>query len=232
MTTGQRLAMQTSGFGESFEERTFFTGPSSTSEPVQFARVQARRAAGELMRAFVERGYESEAHCERIASWSRRLARELGLSSDRVLDVELGALLHDVGYINLAEIDFHSSSPLTYAELFDLRLHCELGGRILRRIAVLRRAIPAVASHHEEFDGTGYPLGLRGVQIPIDGRIVHLVDAFESLTTDHAHRARVSDEEAREEIAAGIGSKFDPVVWAAFSRIDPVEWRSLVATVG
>jgi HD-GYP domain-containing protein (c-di-GMP phosphodiesterase class II) len=232
VTITEMLAMETAGFGESFEERIFFTGPSNTAEPVRLTRLQARKSAAGLMRAFVSRGLESEAHCERVATWSRRLARELGLQSERVLDVELGALLHDVGYISLDDIDFNKNSPLSYTELFDLRRHCEAGAALLGRIPALRRAIPAVLSHHEEFDGTGYPRGMGGVEIPIDGRIVHLVDAFESMTTDHAYRAKVSDADAREEIARCVGSRFDPVVFAAFSRIDPVEWRGLVASVG
>jgi putative nucleotidyltransferase with HDIG domain len=230
VTITQMVAMETAGFGESFEERTFFTGPSSTAEPVRLTRLQARKAAAVVMHAFVARGLETEVHCERVATWSRRLARELGLPSERVLDVEIGALLHDVGYINMKGIEFNKST-LSYSERFDLRRHCEEGAALLSRIPALRRAIPLVLSHHEEFDGTGYPRGQRDVDIPIDARIFHLVDAFESMTTDDPYRARMSDEEAREEIARCVGTRFDPVVHAAFSRIDVVEWRALVAGI-
>ena len=231
VTNGQMLAMETAGFGESFEERIFFTGPSSMGDPARHARLQARKVAAGLMREFVARGLETEAHCERVATWSRRLARELGLSSERVLDIELGALLHDVGYIVLENIDFEKNSPLSYAELYELRRHCEVGASMLGAVPALRRAVPLVLSHHEEFDGTGYPRGRSGVDIPIDGRIFHLVDAYESLTSDRPYRARVSDEAARAEIEKFVGTRFDPVVHAAFGRIAPTEWRALVASV-
>jgi len=230
--TNLKLAMETAGFGESSEERIFFTGPWSSDDRTRHMRLQARKAAAGLMREFVARGMETESHCERVAIWARRLARELGLSSERVLDVELGALLHDIGYISLASVDFHRESTLSHADLFELRRHCELGAALLYRIPVLRRAIPLVLSHHEEFGGSGYPSGASGVAIPIDGRIFHLVDAFESMTSDRPYRARVSEEDARIEIASQTGKLFDPVVEAAFNRIDPVEWRGLVASVG
>ncbi len=225
------LAMETAGFGESFEERIFFTGPASTAEPVRHTRLQSRKAAVTLMRTFVARGTETEAHCERVATWSRRLARELGLTSERVLDIEIGALVHDVGYACCPGVDFDQATALSFAEAYEMRTHCDLGARLLKGIPDLRRAIPLVLSHHEEFNGSGYPLGAKGTEIPIDGRIFHLVDAFEAMTTDRPYRARMSDEEARAEIASCVGTRFDPVVHAAFMRIDAVEWRSLVQAI-
>jgi putative nucleotidyltransferase with HDIG domain len=231
VTKAQMLAMETAGFGESSEERIFFTGPPSSDDRTRLVRLQARKAAAGLMREFVARGMETEAHCERVAIWARRLARELGLSSERVLDIELGALLHDIGYVSVAQVDFHRDSTLSHADRFELRRHCELGAALLDRIPVLRRAIPLVLSHHEEFGGSGYPSGAVGVAIPIDGRIFHVVDAFESMTSDRPYRARISDDEARAEIASQAGKLYDPVVVAAFKHIDSAEWRSLVKSV-
>ena len=133
VTKGLMLAMETAGFGESSEERIFFTGPWSSDDRTRHMRLQARKAAAGLMREFVARGMETESHCERVATWARRLARELGLSSERVLDIELGALLHDIGYISLASVDFHRDDTLSHADLFELRRHCELGAAILYR---------------------------------------------------------------------------------------------------
>jgi putative nucleotidyltransferase with HDIG domain len=223
--------MESKGFGDSLEERIFFTGPASTREPAQRDRLEARKAAAGLLRAFVARGPETEAHCERVAVWSRKLARELGLSSERVLDVELGALMHDVGYIGVSNVDFHKNGPLTAAERTELRRHSDLGAALLREIPSLRRAIPLVASHHEHFDGTGYPRGLRGDDIPIDARIFHLVDAYEAMTTDRPYRAKCTDAAARAEIARGVGSHFDPAVHAAFARVPASEWCALVASL-
>jgi putative nucleotidyltransferase with HDIG domain len=224
--------METAGFGESCEERIFFTGPPSSEDRTRLVRLQARKAAASIMREFVARGMETESHCERVAIWSRRLARELGLSSERVLDIEIGALLHDVGYVSVASVDFHRDSTLSQADRFELRRHCALGAAVLEKVPVLRRAIPLVLSHHEEFDGSGYPSGARGTAIPIDGRIFHLVDAFESMTSDRPYRARISDEAARAQIESLKGKAFDPLVVAAFHNIDAADWRALVASVG
>jgi putative nucleotidyltransferase with HDIG domain len=224
--------MDSLGMGSCLDERIFFSASPTTREPSQRARLTARKAAANLMRAFVARGWEDEAHCERVASWSRRLARELGLSQERVLDVELGALLHDVGYINLRGIDFAKKGPLNAGEWFELRRHTELGVGLLQAIPALRRAIPLVANHHERFDGTGYPHGRKGNEIPIDARIFHLVDAYEAMTSDRSYHARMSDQDARADLERRVGTYFDPVVHAAFDCIDPSEWRELVASVG
>ena len=231
-TAPTMVAMESHGFGDCLDERIFFTGPPSTREPSQVARLNARKSAAGLMRAFVARGWEDEAHCERAASWSRRLAKELKLNAERTLDVELGALLHDVGYINLRGIDFAKKGPLNAGEWFELRRHTELGVALLQTIPALRRAIPLVANHHERFDGTGYPRGLRGNDIPIDARIFHLVDAYEAMTSDRSYHARMSDQEARAELERRVGTYFDPVVHAAFDCIDPSEWHDLVANIG
>jgi len=232
VTTTKMLQMETAGFGESMEERIFFTGPPSTRDPALTARIEARKAAAALMRTVAVRGYETQAHCERVATWSRRLAREMGLSPERVLDVELGALLHDIGHIGVPNVDFEKSTALTPAERAELRKHCEIGASLVHEIPSLRRALPLILSHHEEFDGTGYPSGAHGVAIPIDGRIFHLVDAFESMTSPRPYRLSRTDEAARVEIANCTGTRFDPLVFAAFGRIDPSEWRALVENVG
>jgi putative nucleotidyltransferase with HDIG domain len=226
-TTTEVLQLETAGFGDSLDERIFFAGPPSSAEPARLARRKAREAAARLLRTFVAGGLESEAHCERVAAWSRRLARELGLTPDRVLDIELGALVHDVGYIGLPELDLQKKKPLSPFELFELRRHPEIGVAMLRQIPLLTRAIPLVESHHERFDGTGYPHAKAGIEIPIDGRIFQLVDTYEALTAGSPRRPPMSDEEARAELEARVGAQLDPAVHAAFACIDPTEWHDV-----
>ena len=206
-------------------------GRPSSREAVENARIAARKAAAGLMRQFVARGVEDEAHCERVATWSRRLAKELGLSSDRVLDIELGALLHDIGYISLSSAHFPEKGPVKFEEWLEFHRHPELGVALLERIPILRRAIPLVAAHEEHFDGTGYPKGQRGTAIPISARIFHVVDAYEAMTNDLACRAPTSDAEARLQIELDKGARYDPIVCAALDCIEPAEWCDLVATL-
>ena len=128
--------------------------------------------------------------------------------------------------------DFARKGPLNAGEWFELRRHSELGVALLQNIPALRRAMPLVQSHHERFDGTGYPHGRKGNEIPIDARIFHLVDAYEAMTSDRPYHARLSDQDARTEVERRVGAYFDPVVHAAFDCIDPSEWRELAASIG
>ncbi len=220
--------MDSLGFGDSLPERIFFIGVVSTRDPSKAARLEARKAAAGLLEQFAALGHEDVAHCERVAAWSRRLARELSLPSERVLDIELGALLHDVGYVRLRAIDFQRRGRLNAGELFELHRHPAIGARLLKDVPALHRAIPLTASHHERYDGTGYPEGLRGDDIPIDGRIFHLVDAYDAMTRERPHRGQMTDAAARGEIERSVGSQFDPVVHLAFHCIEPAEWLDLV----
>ncbi|HEY2515522.1 MAG TPA: HD domain-containing phosphohydrolase [Polyangiaceae bacterium] len=199
------------------------------ADPAVLIRAEARRVSARLVRAVAGRGPESEAHCERIAIWSRRLASDLGLPSERVLDIELGGLLHDIGYLTIPSVNLDRRGPLTAEERKTLRWHSEVGAALIDEIPALRRAVSLVAAHHEDYDGRGYPYGLSGTGISIGARILRLVDTYEALTHDRPHRPRLSDRDARLEIARGVGRSFDPLVHAAFSLIDPEVWSGLVA---
>ena len=203
--------------------------PSFADRPLPTAsRDEARGSAGRLLGMFLALGREDEAHCRRIARWSRRLALELRLSEECAEGIEIGALLHDVGYLRLRAIDFERQGPLNAGEVFELHRHPALGARLVEGTPALAGAAALIASHHERFDGTGYPYGLRGEAIPVEGRIVHLVDAYEAMTRDRPRRARITDGEARAEIARGAGAQFDPAVARAFASIDVEEWSAAV----
>ena len=187
----------------------------------------ARRTARGLVRALALRNYESEAHCQRVSRWAKHLARVLGLSPGRVLDVELGAYLHDIGQIGVRDAVLLKPSELTADEWQELRKHPDLGANLLMDFPVLRRAIPIVQCHHERRDGGGYPRGLSGNAIPLDARIFQVVDAYDALIAERPYRERRSDAEARREIAEHSGSQFDPEVVAAFLAISPEQLQSV-----
>ena len=192
---------------------------------------ETRSLARSIVRVLAMRNYESEAHCLRVAAWSRRLASHLGFSASRILDVELGALLHDVGQIGVRDAVLLKPGELTPEEWADLRKHPDLGISLLRDVPALQRAIPIVQCHHERRDGKGYPRGLAGNAIPVDARIFQMVDAYDSLCSDRPYRAAKSDAEARAVIAASVGPQFDPEVHQAFEAIDPAEWAAVVADI-
>lgn len=189
---------------------------------------EARTMARSVVRALALRDYETEAHCERVAAWARRLAQELKLPYTRVVDVELGSLLHDIGKIGVRDAILLKPGPLTEDEWVEMKKHPELGVALLTEVPALRRAIPVVLNHHERRDGKGYPRRLVGSAIPIDARIFQLVDAYDAIVSDRPYRKAQTDAEAREELARHVGGQFDPDVFDAFRQIPADEWTGIV----
>ncbi len=187
----------------------------------------ARRLARSIVSALARPQYETAEHCERVAAWSRRLASELQLSPARQLDVELGALLHDIGQIDVRDAVFLKPGRLDELDWNEIHSHPERGAALLSELPPLRRAIPIVRCHHERCDGRGYPRRLARAAIPIEARIFHIADTYESIVRGGPYRKPRSDQHAREEIAANVGSQFDAEVHEAFFRIPPEEWVAL-----
>ncbi|HVJ88947.1 MAG TPA: HD domain-containing phosphohydrolase [Labilithrix sp.] len=188
---------------------------------------EARGLARTIIHALALREYETVDHCERVAAWSRRLAAELQLSTHRQLDIELGALLHDVGQIGIRDAVLFKPGRLTEEEWNEVRSHPDLGVALISEVPALRRAIPIIQCHHERYDGNGYPRQLAGHAIPIDARIFQIADTYDAIVRGGPYRKAQTDQYAREEIAANVGAQFDPEVHDAFFRISPEEWASL-----
>lgn len=144
------------------------------------------------------------------------LAREMKLSEHDVLEVEYAAALHDIGKIGVADEILRKAEPLNNEEWREMRKHSELGYQILNGIDFLKDAAEIVYSHHEWFDGTGYPRGLAGDEIPLGARIFAVVDAFDAMTSRRPYRDAMPREAALMEIARSAGAQFDPTVVEAF----------------
>ena len=142
---------------------------------------ELRERARKIIRAVARVGHENGEHCERLAHWSRRFGAMLGLPPEKLLDLELGALLHDVGQLDLGDAALLRNGPLTDREQALMREHPRLGADLLREIPQLRRAIPVVYNHHERFDGSGYPRGIARDAIPYEARVFAVVDGYEAL---------------------------------------------------
>lgn len=228
--------MQSLGFGDTLDERIFFAGPPSSHDPLKHEQVVARRIAGRLLRETAQHDAAAIAHSERVATWARRLGTELGMSADRLVDVELGALLHGIepcppGSRASSGGDrvFHVGLDVGSAHVVTLHRRPDRSVEFLRAIPELRRALPIVQAQYERFDGAGFPYGLRGRDLPLEARVFHVAEAYATAMRDRPAHCHLSNAEAREEILRGAGTRFDPIVVEAFARIDVRDWCAVAA---
>lgn len=186
-----------------------------------------RMTLSAVIKALEKRELETEGHNERMITFSLRLGYELGLDPDTIRDLELGTMLHDVGKINIADEILKKPERLDITEWTAMKRHPMLGHDIIRDIPFLEGAARIVAEHHECWDGSGYPHGLRGEEIVIGARILAVVDAFDAMISDRIYRRGRSYEEALAEIERFTGTQFDPVVVDAFCQVPREDWEFL-----
>jgi ribonuclease P protein subunit RPR2 len=158
-------------------------------------------------------------HAERVSAYGVALAAQAGYDVGANPQVEFGFLLHDVGKVAVPDAILFKTGPLSEAEYALMTRHPIIGAEILRHVTFLGEGIEVVRHHHERWDGSGYPDGLRGEAIPLPARLFSVADALDALTSDRPYRPAVSFAEAREVIAAGAGTQFDPAVVAAYDTI-------------
>jgi putative two-component system response regulator len=160
----------------------------------------------------------TEEHMERVGALAARLGAALGLEADEVARLRAAATLHDIGKIAVPDTILLKPGRLTPEELTVVRTHAAIGARILAgsSVPVVQLAATIARSHHERWDGTGYPDGLAGEAIPLAGRIVAVADVFDVLTHERPYREERTPEQALEELRRGAGTQFDPSVVAAF----------------
>lgn len=160
----------------------------------------------------------TKGHSERVMHISTRIAKEMGLSEQEVEQIRLGGLLHDIGKIGVIEALLEKPALLSEDEFPPMRLHPEKGVAILAPIAQLKEVLPVILYHHERLDGSGYPEGLTGDHIPLGARIVAVADSFDAMVSERPYKHAYTLTEALEELRAGAGSQFDPVVVECFNR--------------
>ncbi|HEX8475908.1 MAG TPA: HD domain-containing phosphohydrolase [Pyrinomonadaceae bacterium] len=180
-----------------------------------------------LTAALETRDSETHGHSERVVSFSLRLGREMGLNRDAMRALEFGALLHDIGKIGVPDAILRKPAKLTSEEWTKMRLHPLLGQQILRGIEFLEGAAHVVAQHHEKWDGSGYPMGLRSTEIDLNARIFAVADAFDVMTSDRVYRAGRSYDVAAAELDEYAAKQFDADVVAAFHRVPREEWDEM-----
>jgi putative nucleotidyltransferase with HDIG domain len=188
-----------------------------------------RETLASLSNALEAKDAVTSQHTEEVVRLAVAVAAELELDLEQVRDVELGAVLHDIGKVRVPEAILNKPGPLTEDEWAVMRTHPEVGEQILRPIQSLQAILPIVRHHHERWDGTGYPDKLIGRAIPLGARIVAVCDAYRAMTEDRPYRAALGEVEARKELRLGAGSQFDSECVDALLRA--LDRRDAAATV-
>jgi putative two-component system response regulator len=165
------------------------------------------------------RDRETEGHSRRVTQLTVKLAQALGISDNDIMHIRRGALLHDMGKIGIPDSILHKPDKLTDEEWKIMRQHPQLAYDMLYPIEYLRPALEIPLTHHEKWDGTGYPRGLKGEEIPIVARLFAVVDVWDALTADRPYRPAWSPEEARAYIREQSGKHFDPQVVDLFFKV-------------
>ncbi|NIA15218.1 MAG: HD domain-containing protein [Nitrospiraceae bacterium] len=184
-----------------------------------------------LVRALDAREHNTQLHSLRVRAFAEHIAKGMGIDGDARMELARGALLHDIGKIGVPDSILLKKGPLTSGEWRIMRKHPEIGSRILESVPYTDEAALVVCAHHEKYDGTGYPRGLKGDEIPVGARIFAIVDAFDALTSDRPYQSAVTIAEAVETIRNDAGSHFDPNVVAVFVSVPEEKWRQIADSI-
>ena len=172
-----------------------------------------------LIKTLEERDQYTRGHSERVSSLAVAMGQELGLPDQRVKELSRGALLHDIGKIGIPDDLLYKPGDFTPEERARMNQHPEKGHMIVLNCHRLWNLIPMIRNHHENYDGSGYPDGLKGEQIPLEARIISLADYYDALATARPYKRAFSKEESMTYVRNMSGIKFDPKVVAAFLKV-------------
>ena len=181
-----------------------------------------------LMTALDLRDVETYGHSQTVAKYSQVLAGLLGIRDEKILDnIRKGALLHDVGKIAIPDSILKKPGRLSDQEWIKIRRHPALGYGLVKEIKLVKEAGNIILCHHERFDGTGYPEGLRREEIPLEARVFALADALDAITSHRPYRRERDFAAARDEILSHTGTQFDPKIVEAFGRLPLERWERI-----
>jgi len=170
---------------------------------------------------------ETEGHSKRVTAYTIQIARAMGLDAETMRGLARGAFLHDIGKMAIPDAILRKPAHLTHEEQNIMKRHSYLGFRMLKKISFLADAAEIVYAHQEHWDGSGYPRGLRGEEIPTGARIFAIADTLDAITSNRPYRPAQTVDAARSEIAAWSGRQFDPSIVRVFLSIPPSVWEDL-----
>jgi ribonuclease P protein subunit RPR2 len=197
----------------------------------QELRRSYRETVRALSNAVEARDAYTGKHAERVTGYGIEIARRLGLALEEMPELEFGFLLHDIGKVAIPDSILYKPGALTDEERALMAQHPMIGAQIVRGIEFLARAVEVVRSHHERWDGRGYPDRLAGEEIPLAARVFAVADVLDALTTDRPYRAASPFVVARQMITEESGTQFDPTVVTAFNSIDDATFTKIAAEI-
>jgi ribonuclease P protein subunit RPR2 len=185
-------------------------------ESLQESYLETMKALAQVIEA---KDRTTRGHLDRTQAYGLALARRIDPELLRTPTLGYGFFLHDIGKVGVPENILCKEGPLTGAEWDVMRRHPLVGAQIVAPIAFLHDAVDLIRHHHERFDGTGYPDGLRGEEIPLSARVFSVADSFDAMTSDRPYRGAIGVERALAEIQGGAGTQFDPEIVRVFVRM-------------
>jgi HD-GYP domain-containing protein (c-di-GMP phosphodiesterase class II) len=171
-------------------------------------------------------------HSTRLAEWGMRVGQELGLEEPALQNLEIAALLHDIGKVGIPDAILRKPGKLEADEYALMKRHPEYGWAVLRMLPGFERAALDILHHHESFDGKGYPAGLKETEVPVVSRIVSVIDAFDAMVSSRPYRKGLPFEEAVRRLILASGTQFDPVVVQCFLSFAQTEMAGVFAAAG
>lgn len=169
-----------------------------------------------IMEALDAKDSYTSGRSKRITNYSMLIAKQLGLSTFDISKIELAGMLHDIGMIGISDDILYKIDELTQEEYDEIKKHISYSVKILEDIKQLKDVVEIIKYHHEKYDGTGYPNGTKGDEIPLGARIIAITDAFDNIISDRNNRENINYDDALNKIKEGSGTQFDPIIVKAF----------------
>jgi len=166
-------------------------------------------------------------HCKRVSYYSFLIGKTLGLPYEELTELVTGALFHDMGKIAISDSILNKTGKLSESERETMRIHPKASAELLKMMGCSKESITSMLYHHECYDGTGYPFGLKGNNIPLLSRIISVADTYDAMTTKRSYSKRMDSEEALEKISHCKGSQFDPKITDVFINMMQIPQRQL-----
>lgn len=173
------------------------------------------------------RDHETEGHSRRVVEYATRLGQQIGISGKDLQTLRRGAMIHDIGKIGIPDAILHKPCALTWEERAIMQKHPQIGYDMLRGVPHLSQEVMLVLMHQERWDGTGYPFGLKGLEIPLFSRLFAIVDTFDAILSDRPYRKGRPYVVARDIILSESGRQFDPALVEAFHQVPPEDWEAI-----